>query len=140
MRKMHFIGEMVDPEIDAIGEGSKRVPAFGGRVCERFRSNLSHAQGASEDVVVEPARAENLGQAPMGLAAEIVDLPEPVLGLDDSVGEEEIVGIVGLDVWNSEIVAEDGDAGAERRPDFARSQIGLGAEIDFDFSPLLRGG
>src|SRR5699024_1138549 len=77
--------------------------------------DLPPPECADKGVGAQLGLAEQFGQAPGGHMASEVHLPEPVLSVDETLGEEKIMGGLSLDGGNTRLVAVDGDSGGEAR-------------------------
>ena len=63
-------------------------------------------QQPGEAIGVQAGLADDLGRLADAAAAPQVDLEQPVLGGDEALGEEEVVGILGVDVGHAPAVAQ----------------------------------
>ena len=105
--------------IDA-GDETRGNPARVRRVALPFRVHVTAIPHEARDAIaVDVVRTENLGEPPLSRPAPQIDLEQPVLRLDKTLCEEEIVGVLRVDVWNAPPVADDaylvGEAGDLQR-------------------------
>ncbi len=101
--------------VDA-GDETRRDPARVRRVALPLRVHVTAIpHEAREAIAVDVVRAENLGEPSLSRAAPQIDLEQPVLRLDETLCEEEVVGVLRVDMWNAPPVADDaylvGEAG-----------------------------
>jgi len=68
--------------------------------------------------------AKKLAQATGGSAAVDFHLPEPVLGMDKALGKEEIVKVIGVNMWDTPAVTHNLDRGFQPRQ--VERAVGLG--------------
>ena len=64
-------------------------------------------QHPREGVTAHVVLAQNLGQPALSVPPPHLELPHPVLGHHESLGEEEIGGVLRVDVGHAEPVADD---------------------------------
>ena len=100
--------------VDAVGVGAQvRLGALGELGVVLLLGHPVPAEGAQEGVGVDLALAEHLGEAARGGVPADVHLPEAVLRLDVTLGAEEVLVAVGVEMGNAVAVPADLHRGAE---------------------------
>ena len=99
--------------VDAAGVEREPAHLFGWEDGEGAVGSGTDLEGALETVVGDQAGAEDLGQIAGDVAAKGIHLPEPVLGGDIALGDDEVIERSGADVGYALGVALYGDWGGE---------------------------
>jgi hypothetical protein len=132
--------QVLQPEVDTGGEGLDRAPAARAEAAGDALGDAADAEGAGEDVALQRLPAVDLAQTTVGVAAEIVQLPETVLRLGVAEGEEEVVGTVRGDVGDAAAVTDDLGTTLQARPRFGGAEIGLLLQVAAKAGADLLGG
>ena len=97
-----------DVTVDPLGVGLQRHPRLGVQLSQFLGGGAVPPQGANEAIGVQRGFTQYLGQPPGADAPRELHLPETILGVDVPLGEEEIVGVGGIDVGDAPTIADDG--------------------------------
>ena len=108
-------GLVVEVGVDPVRIGSVIAEGRLVQLLDLLLGDLPPPECADEGVGAQLGLAEQFGQAFGGHMASEVHLPEPVLSVDETLSEEEIMGGLGLDSGNTGLVAVDGDRSVEVR-------------------------
>ncbi len=101
------------PRVHAFGVGVDDGPGVRREGLEVARGRLPPAERPDEPVLRQRALAEELGEASGRDMAPDLHLPHPFLGVDVSLGEEQVVRRVGLDPGDPRRIPVDGDGLAQ---------------------------
>ena len=94
----------VDERVHAIRIGIDGGP---GRLREGLEvplGGLAPAERPDEPILVEGALAEELGQATGRDVAPDLHLPQPLLGMDVALGEEQVMGVLAEDPDDARLI------------------------------------
>jgi len=97
-----------DVGVDPLGVGLQHGAGFAVQLLQFLSGGAVPAQGAEETILSQGRRAQHLRQPPGADPPPELHLPEAVLGMDVPLGEEEVVGIGGVDMGNPPTVTDDG--------------------------------
>lgn len=99
--------------VDTRRVGLEEVPGLGRELLVLLLRDLAPSERAQEGVGLHLAVAEHLRQTPGGHVAAYVHLPEAVLGLDITLSQEEVLGLVRVDLGDSASVPLHAHRGGE---------------------------
>ena len=105
---------LLDEGVDPFGVGANLGPRVLRQVIQVGLTKPVEAKGADQTVGIQRDVAKQLGQAASPDAPVDLHLPQAVLGMDVTLGAESIAGVVGVDVGNSPLIAEDLNAAFQR--------------------------
>ena len=111
LRRQHRIGG--EEGVDAGGVGLEQPHRFAVQHAQVRLRRAAHAERAQEPVGLQPARADDFGQAAGGHAPAHFHLPEAVLRVHEAEREARILQAGREDVRNAVAVAQDLDRAAE---------------------------
>ena len=119
-RELELHGQVVavplDVRVHTVGKRGEDLARLG--VVDR---ELAVVPGAlilnqpEEAIVLDSLRADDLGQAPAVVAPPQLHLPQTVLRLHVALREEQVVGVLGVDVGDAPAIADDVDRVAKPR-------------------------
>jgi hypothetical protein len=98
-----------DVGVDPLGVGLQRHPALIVQEFQFLGGSAMPAQRTDEAVGVQRRLAQDLRQSAGADPPPELHLPEAILRVGVPLGEEQVVGVAGVDVGDAPAIADDGD-------------------------------
>ena len=103
------------------------APLAGIEHLELLLGNTGEVEGAEEQIGVHLTVAEHLGEPSGADVTPEVHLPEPILGMDVALGEEEVVLVARIDMGNAVVISNDLDITGQTGSGYFAIDLGEGA-------------
>ena len=105
-RHLLLVERLLDGRVHALGERVEDHRPLGVVLAHLLVPVAAEGEQAREAIAGDVVGPEHLGQLALAVAAPHLELPHPVLRHGEALGEEQVVGVLRVDVRDAVLVAQ----------------------------------